>query len=1602
MRDDYCRYLPVTINNVSCAAFVDSGNVYRTVISEEFAKQLNIYPKDLLPLPIDNVHTAQKNSALHVLGETKKLLRLTVYPSTGNRDSVTFNIRPAVIRQLGMHVNISGPFLKQHGIDQLHSQDALQLEDGRLLHLMPSIAKDLEPEVATVAVRTDRKIRLPPQSVTHIQAVVPKMVANADGVISGNKRLLDQHGVIPWLSAVVNVSDQGRVPVGIVNPTPRTVVLPRKTLCASLRVACEVQEAEVLPWRAPLCISQVAKTGVTRKPTVQEKLKKIIDVMKEKQQKGLPTHEELPEMPKTDAEKREWLMEKFNLSTNPLLIKPPNPVLSSVVDLLLEFWDVISIQGEYGSTTLLEHEINTGDCPPIKCKQRIVNPYLEPDLKRQINANLAKGVIEPSQSAWSFPLVAAPKRNMTIRWCQDYRRLNLATLVDSFPLPSIEDNLARLSGSTIFSTLDSAGAFHVIPIKKEDRVKTAFSTPWGLFQYKKVPFGLCNGPASYSRLIQLVLHGIPTSMCMPYLDDVIVHSKTLEDHLQHLRTVLEAHRRGGLKLQPSKCKIFQLEVEYLGHIVSGQGIRTIAEYVKVIQDWPLPRTRSDIRIFIGKCAYYRKFIKGFSGIAAPLTDLAGKGKTPQEENAILEPTPAFVAAFKELKKRLLTTPVLAYPRFGKNEPPFILDTDWSQDTNAIGGVLSQYQDGHERVILYGGKKMSKAQRNYSPFKGELAAFLHFVKKWDYYLRGKKFVVRTDHEPLTHIRTMKTPDRHVLRMLAALADLDFAIVYRPGPTHGNADAISRAPHLRDQPDAEEDVGTDEKEDEQRIEPAALAASIQPPNFSQKIDSQFAQALASLQSTINPKHRLSKEALAFAQRDDELLQPVIEHLVNQTEPDNLERQAWAPETRYYWSNKKLLTVGSDQVLRYQRPRCDQFAQPWLLCLPEVLRPTIIRQVHEHGGHCGAEATAQRILRTMFFPRMLPEVKDTLKRCLPCVQKTGTKPKQKGLLRSVVEGYPFQKLSIDYVGPILPPTNGYTYILTVRCTFTKWLEAFPVRAATAQNAISKLVDEVFRRYGVPEVLHSDRGQHLLGKVFQDVAKQLGIQHTTTPSFNPQSNPVERVHRDLGQMLRALRASNGQTWVTNLPAAVMAINTTRHVGTQYSPFQLMFGRDPAIPLTVCFGDPTLEEVPRDQYAREVQERLQSAFRYARKNLKAAVERRRRNYKGKIPHYEIGDKVLLCSPSVRARGKYKSHVDWSGPWTVTKIYSPLTFQITAPKDWNIRLRQQVVSVDRLLHYPDGMEEQKLESSPPDYHEAGDEALERPPREKKQKSSSRFAGGHKDGDSHDGGDSSDGEDDPPPPQQPQPQQQPVNLEADSSDEDFAQDPAPAEGEDNNDDNGDDDVVMEEQEEPPGSSHHSGDDDAMASGDDLTPRQREFGRHRGPKGLTPKLTPAARYYQEMQRHQHRDVAEAARRLRHQEEQPGVAWDYGTRRWKDDPFDWEHEEEDEEFHPVEGQREPREEPEPERRLSDIPESDTSDEEEQTSRGRSLRTASERKSTRQKDFEYYHLPEQKEKESDDIKQVPVDEDKYPDIQVFHLSRSRLLAGLARLSAAQKNKDN
>ncbi|CAH8528218.1 unnamed protein product [Schistosoma turkestanicum] len=371
----------------------------------------------------------------------------------------------------------------------------------------------------------------------------------------------------------------------------------------------------------------------------------------------------------------------------------------ATVTVLRQFSSVFEENVSGNRTNTVQHPIFTGDHMPVRQPPRRVPVHYRPQLDSMIKDMLDKKIIVPSSSPWASPIVLVKKKDSSLRLCIDYRRLNAITKRDSFPLPRIDSTLDALHGACWFSTLDLASGYWQVEVRPQDRKKTAFIVPNGLYEFQVMPFGLTNAPATFQRLMQTVLQDIVPHKCLIYLDDIIVHGSTPEQHNANLKAVLQRLRQHNLKVKPSKCRLLQKEVVFLGHRITPDGVCTDNEKTRAIVTWPQPKTPEDVRSFLGLASYYRRFVRDFASLAAPLHRLTHKGRKFLWTNECQQ-------AFDILKARLTSPPTLAFPDTSADGGQFILDTDAS--FSAIGAVLSQVaRDGQERVIAYVSRRLDK-------------------------------------------------------------------------------------------------------------------------------------------------------------------------------------------------------------------------------------------------------------------------------------------------------------------------------------------------------------------------------------------------------------------------------------------------------------------------------------------------------------------------------------------------------------------------------------------------------------------------------------------------------------------------------------------------------------------------------------------------------------------------------------------------------------------------------------------------------------------------------------------------------------------------------
>lgn len=709
-------------------------------------------------------------------------------------------------------------------------------------------------------------------------------------------------------------------------------------------------------------------------------------------------------------------------------------VRERVVDLLWKYNDVISLgDSDLGRTRLLYHKINTGDAQPVRQAPRRLPFHRQAEVRGLIDGMLVQGVIEPSNGPWASPIVLVKKKDGSTRFCVDFRRVNVCTRKDAQPLPRIDDTLDALGGACYFSTLDLASGYWQVEVDVDDREKTAFTTPFGLYQFRVMPFGLCNAPATFQRLMERVLAGLHWSTCLVYLDDIIVFSKTAEQHLKQLEEVFDRLRNAGLKLRPAKCRLLQNSVHYLGHVISADGIRTDPEKIASVANWPIPDSVKDLQSFLGLATYYRRFVKDFAQLASPLHALTQKGRqwawTEDCNNA-----------FFELKKKLVSSPVLALPDFSL---AFVLDTDASGD--GVGAVLSQGVGGKERVVAYASRALSRTEKKYCATRREMLAVVWASRHFRPYLYGRKFTLRTDHNSLKWLHRFKDPEGQVARWLEVLAEFDYTVVHREGKRHTNADALSRS-RCKQCGLEQTDEDCDSWNCSEISNPLLPAWTVEEIKDFQRNDPDLVQVLGWLQSATTP-------------------------------PECPKDASWRLAS--LWTQRGYLTLNNGILYRHWEDVPGGGVNKHLqLVLPRKLVNDVLDGLHGGvgGGHLGVRKTLDKIRARFYWPGQRKDVDKWCGNCTVCSSRKSPSPKARAPLELSLVERPMQRVAMDILGPLPETPRGNKYILVVGDYFTKWKEAYPLRDTEALTIARVFVNEFVCRFGVPDCLHTEtRGRTL-----------------------------------------------------------------------------------------------------------------------------------------------------------------------------------------------------------------------------------------------------------------------------------------------------------------------------------------------------------------------------------------------------------------------------------------------------------------------------------------------------------------------------------------------
>ena len=898
---------------------------------------------------------------------------------------------------------------------------------------------------------------------------------------------------------------------------------------------------------------------------------------------------------------------------------------SNFKELCNKYTDIFSRSSEdIGHTPLLKMDIDTGDSPPV-CQRPYSLPLKHVEwVTKELEILEKAGVISRSVSPWASPIVIVPKKSEPgepprRRMCVDYRVLNsllppvnkahskakgILTLV---PLPKIDEIYAQLKGSKVYSAIDMRSGYFHLGLSNDAKPKTAFvpGGPHGAkYEFNRCPFGLSQAPAYFQRLIHEVLKGI--TFAFGYLDDILIFSPDNKTHLEHLELVFQRLREADLKLKASKCNFFKKHIQYLGHLVSGEGIEPLPEKLEAVRKMPPPTTPKEVRQFLGLVGYYRKFVPKFADIARPLTNLT-KLDIPYEWTTRCQ------EAFEFLKEMLLKEPILKYPDPSK---PYTLFTDASKFAWAC--VLTQeYEhefDGKKRKILHPITYMSGlfkgSQINWATLTKEAYAIYVSVKKLDHYIQDAEVTLRSDHLPLKSFLQKNTLNTKVnnwaIDITSRCRNIQFE--YIKGIKNTLADTMSRlieiTPEIEQEPEPPgQEFGYDIFETLEPIETTT--------HYINELKEEIQIKHEAIPDDLLPIVDLTESQLEDIQMKDKFIKNIVNRLVAKQQPEG---------KPYYLEGKLLKKYIYDNKQRFEvtvvSPNC---------------APLLLNLAHDQLGHNGTARTYMLLKRTYYWKGMKTDISNYVKQCKLC-------QKQNILPVKYVSGHfsapmaPMEFISMDLIGDFTPSSKGNKYALTVICMLTGYTFCIPIPSKKASDVITAYIDNVYSKFGGSKKILSDNGTEFKNQLFEKIAKELGVQFKCyTAPYHPQSNGrIEGFHHFLKSCMTK-HISTTMEWDQVVHLATAAYNFFPNEHSKESPFFLMFGRDPRVPLNTLLT-PKIRYMGTEENILSL-EALQRIYHLVAENLKIAKERLHKNQQAYPTKLKTEDMVMI---KTHAEGQFQ------------------------------------------------------------------------------------------------------------------------------------------------------------------------------------------------------------------------------------------------------------------------------------------------------------------------------------------------------------------------------
>ena len=856
-----------------------------------------------------------------------------------------------------------------------------------------------------------------------------------------------------------------------------------------------------------------------------------------------------------------------------------------------EFRQFLGIMGKEAAEALPKHQ-------PYDCKIQLKDGSTAPwgpiyplsEIKLQTLREWLKemertGKIRRSTSPAGSPILFVPKpKGRGLRLCVDYRALNRITIPNRYPLPLMQELQDRVQGAQWFTKMDLKNGFNLIRVREGDEWKTAFRTQYGLYEFQVMPFGLTNAPSTFQDMMNHVFSDMLDLGVLAYMDDILIYAKTEEEHDRRVKEVLGRLQQNGLAVSPEKCIWKAHEVEFLGYMIGRNGIRMSTDKVEAVLEWKTPRSLTEVQSFLGFANFYRRFIRDYSKVARPLTELTKKTEKTWEW------TPEAGRAFTDLKNRFTTAPILAH---FDPERPVIIETDASDF--AIGAILSQRDDNNRlHPVAFHSRKFQPAEINYEIHNKELLAIVDAFKHWRRYCEGATHQVQvfSDHQNLEYFTTNKVLNRRQARWAQELAGIDFRIYYRPGSQNGKPDALSRRSEYRPGKGGSEN---------QPITTILRENHFAEPDRQKRTFICSSARLASLPAR--------KWAEAF-----------VTSIKEQSRKDSEYQRAWKTARE----DPAPSSLEVKEELLYRKGR---------LWVPETLRDDILRTEHDTkiAGHMGQDKTVELIRWNFWWPKMNERIIDFVQSCPECQKNKAARHHPYGLSSPLELPYaPWQSIAMDFITE-LPLSNDCDQLWVVIDRFTKMAHFIPLlkNGKTATDLARTFAQEVWKYHGLPTDIVSDRDSRFTSEVWKEFLQLLSIRPRMSTAFHPQTDgQTERLNQTFEAYLRAFVNREQEDWVSLLPMAEFAYNNSVTIGNGMTPFYANYGFHPA-----TMDPPDEAAEPLNPASTAYGHWMRAVCDESRKGLEAAQERMRRYTdpaRKEPPVYQVGDLVMLNGRNIK------------------------------------------------------------------------------------------------------------------------------------------------------------------------------------------------------------------------------------------------------------------------------------------------------------------------------------------------------------------------------------